>query len=87
MSTFTELVGQKIVGMTLSDDAQTLAIKTEEFKYTYQAHGDCCAVAYVAEVNWQELSDIMNQEVVRITTNGHSSTGEYGEQLLSLIHI
>jgi len=71
---FEELVGQKIMGVTFPNNDTEMVIKTEEWKYHYIAEGDCCAAAYIAEFDFNDLARILGKEVVAVASRGHSET-------------
>ena len=66
---FDELVGQAVQKIILEKEGQTLIIKTEKYKYTFVAEGDCCAVAYVLEPSEEDLKDFLGNKIVQATSS------------------
>ncbi len=73
---FEELVGQTVRDLSLKDDGTTLIIKTDKYKYTFVAEGDCCAVAYVLPVEEDDLKAFLGNKVVQ------ANVGEYKSEVL-----
>lgn len=65
------------MGMTFSEGSDRVSIKTEEWKYTYEAVGDCCAAAYIAEFNFADLAEILGKEVVAVDSRFYSKRGDW----------
>ena len=66
---FDELVGQAVQKIILEKEGQTLIIKTEKYKYTFVAEGDCCAVAYVLEPSEEDLKDFLGNKIIQATSS------------------
>jgi len=66
---FKELVGQTVQEIILEKEGQTLIIKTDKYKYTFVAEGDCCAVAYVLEPSEEDLKDFLGNKIIQATSN------------------
>jgi len=66
---FKELVGQTIHAITLEKEGQRLIIKTDKYKYTYVAEGDCCATAYVLEPEEEDLNNFLGNKIVQATSS------------------
>ena len=78
---FKELVGQAVQEIILEKEGQTLIIKTDRYKYTFVAEGDCCAVAYVLEPSEEDLKDFLGNKIVQATSNAVTVTNdEWGQQ-------
>ena len=78
---FDELVGQIVQAIILEKDGQRLIIKTNKYKYTFVAEGDCCAVAYVLEPDEEDLKDFLGNKIVQATSSAVSVTNDdSGEQ-------
>lgn len=78
---FKELVGQSVQEIILEKKGQTLIIKTDKYKYTFVAEGDCCAVAYVLEPSKEDLKDFLGNKIIQATSNAVTVTNdEWGQQ-------
>jgi hypothetical protein len=69
MFMFKELAGQTVRAITLEKEGQTLIIKTDKYKYTFAAEGDCCATAYVLEPDEEDLKNFLGNKVVQATSS------------------
>jgi hypothetical protein len=78
---FDELVGQAVQAIILEKEGQTLIIKTDKYKYTFVAEGDCCAVAYVLEPSEEDLKDFLGNKIVQATSRAVTVTNDdWGQQ-------
>jgi hypothetical protein len=66
---FKELIGQTVQAIILEKEGQTLIIKTNKYKYTFVAEGDCCAHAYVLEPDKADLKDFLGNKIVQATSS------------------
>lgn len=66
---FDELVGQTVQAITLKKEGQTLIIKTDKYRYTFVAEGDCCAVAYVLEPEEEDLKNFLGNKIVQASSS------------------
>lgn len=71
---FEELVGQRVQSITFSDDGTEMTIKTEGWKYSYLAEGDCCAVAYVLKPDAEDIKAFLGNEIIQTKTREHSTS-------------
>jgi hypothetical protein len=77
---FKELVGQSVSEITLEDDGRKLILRTNRFRYTFLAEGDCCAVAYVLTPDKEDLKAFLGNEVMQATSSRISvPTGGWGD--------
>lgn len=77
---FKELVGQSVSEITLEDDGRKLILRTNRFRYTFLAEGDCCAVAYVLTPDKEDLKAFLGNEVMQATSSRISvPNGDYGD--------
>ena len=77
---FKELVGQAVQEIILEKEGQTLVIKTDKYKYTFVAEGECCAVAYVLEPSEEDLKDFLGNKIVQATSNAVTVDNDGGQQ-------
>jgi len=78
---FEELVGQIVRDIALEKDGQKLIIRTNKYKYTFVAEGDCCAVAYVLEPDKEDLQNFLGNPVVQAMASKVTVTNDdYGNQ-------
>lgn len=85
---FGELIGQVVSDLQLSDNGSTLIIRTNRYKYTFRAEGDCCAVAYVLPPEEEDLKAFYGNEVVQAKTGEYSSqTLDYGQVDTEFYHL
>ena len=78
---FSELIGQVVQAITLEEEGQTLIIKTDKYKYTFLAEGDCCAHAYVLEPDEEDLKCFLGNKIVQATSNPVTVTNDdWGDQ-------
>jgi len=76
---FKELVGQVARAIILEKEGQTLVIKTDKYKYTFVAEGDCCAHAYVLEPDEADLKAFLGNEIIQTSSNSVSVPNDYGQ--------
>jgi hypothetical protein len=78
---FSDFVGQSIESLELEENGTILVIKTNKYKYTFHAEGDCCAVAYVLEPDKEDLQSFLGHEIVQATSSGVSvdKYDDYGQ--------
>lgn len=78
---FEELVGQSVEELRLEKEGRTLVIKTDSYKYTFVAEGDCCAVAYVLEPEKEDLEAFLGNKIIQATSSGVSvdKYDDYGQ--------
>tara|TARA_Y100001973_G_scaffold102365_2_gene167263 strand:- start:290 stop:688 length:399 start_codon:yes stop_codon:yes gene_type:complete len=78
---FEELVGQCVRDLRFENDGSKLIIKTDKYKYTFVAEGDCCAVSYVLEPEKEDLKAFLGNEIIQATSSGVSvdKWDDYGQ--------
>jgi hypothetical protein len=76
---FKELVGQSVEAIILEKEGETLIIKTNKYKYTFVAEGDCCAHAYVLEPDKADLKDFLGNEIIQAYSNRVQVPHDYGQ--------
>jgi hypothetical protein len=78
---FKELVGQAVQAIILEKEGKILIIKTDRYKYTFVAEGDCCATAYVLEPEAEDLKNFLGNKIVQATSSPVTVTNdEWGHQ-------
>ena len=65
-----DLIGKKIINITLSALREFLFVETEEYIYTYYAKGDCCSDSWIEHIDnpdsiiGQIITEIVDSEGV-----------------------
>ena len=74
------LVGHIIRDIQLEDNGERLVISTDEYKFHYLTEGDCCAHAYLLDLDKKDVESILNREVVGTSTESVSTeTIDWGQ--------
>ena len=85
---FEELVGQTVVDLRLEKEGATLIIKTDKYKYTFVAEGDCCAVAYVLPIEKDDLEAFLGNKIVQANVGEYKTdSSAYGQTDTEFYHL